>query len=80
MKGKTVTVVKRTEMGGFHEYDFKVFAFERHEKAEQWIDGQIADLVQHYGLVADQDVDGWFVQLDGLTHTVQFDAEECEVL
>lgn len=76
---KSVTVVTRTERGGFNEYAETIEVFERNENAVNWIEDQIAELIAEYKLDAAIDVDGWFVKLQGEWHIVQFDASEHEV-
>lgn len=80
MSRSKITIVTREEETGFHEHDFKAFAFGSYDNAVKWIDEQIAALVKQHGLDDDSDVEGWFVQVEGWAHTVQFDAKEEEVL
>ena len=56
---KSVTVVTRTERGGFNEYAETIEVFERNENAVNWIEDQIATVIAEYNLNAAEDIDHW---------------------
>lgn len=74
-----VAIVTITERSEASDYDFKVKAFHTLRKAEQWIDCQISKLVQKHKLNPLEDIESWFVRINGLSHTIQFDVAEVAV-
>ena len=78
MKNKValVSIVER-DVANSYEFTSKVFA--NIAKAEQWVESQITKLIKQYKLDPDISVDGWFVQLAGWAHTVQFDIVETTI-
>ena len=73
---KTVYVVTISEMTSAHSDELDVEVFEKREAAEAWIEAEIAEKKMSYGL-HDSAVDGWYVELDGPTHTLQYNVREC---
>ncbi len=78
MKNK-VALVSIVERDAANAYEFTSKVFANIAKAEQWVESQITKLVRQYKIDPDSSVDGWFVQLDGWAHTVQFDIEETTI-
>ena len=76
---RTVYVVTRTERGEAGDYDFSVEVFTTQKAAVEWIEEQIAHLVAKYDLRRSEDVDGWFVMVNGMHHTVQYNLLDNEL-
>lgn len=72
----TVAVVTISETLAPHEDEVDTMVFDSMEKAEAWIECQVDEKVKDFHLDRDSDVDGWFVQIDGWNHTIQYDASE----
>lgn len=75
-KVKTVYVVTISEMTSVHSDELDVEVFEKKEAAEAWIEVDIAEKTTTYGLEVSA-VDGWYVEPDGPTHTLQYNVMEC---
>lgn len=73
---KTVVVVTISETLPTHENKVDTMVFGSLEKAEDWVERQIEEKVKDFHLDRDTAVDGWFVQIDGWNHTIQYDAKE----
>ena len=76
---KTVVVVIISETLATHEDEVDSMVFDSMEKAEVWIERQIDEKVREFCLDRDSDVHGWFVQINGWNHTIQYDAKEKKV-
>lgn len=77
--GKMVSVVTISESFPQHGNAVSLRCFSSNEKAAKWIEKQIEERVRTFHLDRDAAVDGWFVKLEGETHTVQYDVHELEV-
>lgn len=75
----TVAVVTISESFPLHGNAVSLRCFSSNEKAAKWIEKQIEERVRTFHLDRDAAVDGWFVKLEGETHTVQYDVHELEV-
>ena len=73
---KTVVVVTISEILPIHGNEIDTMVFDSLGKAEAWIEQQIDEKVKDFQLDRDSAVDGWFVQIDGWNHTIQYDAKE----
>ena len=73
---RTVYVVTISELASTHENEIDVEAFVGHSDAVSWIEQQIAEKKETYRL-AESDIDGWYVEIDGPSHTIQYDLKEC---
>ena len=73
---RTVVVVTISETLLTHGNEVDTKAFSSLEKAEDWVERQIEEKVKDFHLDRDTAVDGWFVQIDGWNHTIQYDAKE----
>ena len=78
MKGR-VDVVTISESFPLHGNAVSLRCFSSNEKAAKWIEKQIEERVRTFHLDRAAAVDGWFVKLEGETHTVQYDIHELEV-
>ena len=78
MKGR-VGVVTISESFPLHGNAVSLRCFSSNEKAAKWIEKQIEERVRTFHIDRDAAVDGWFVKLEGETHTVQYDVHELEV-
>ena len=78
MNGR-VGVVTISESFPLHRNAVSLRCFSSNEKAAKWIEKQIEERVRTFHLDRDAAVDGWFVKLEGETHTVQYDVHELEV-
>jgi len=78
-KRTTVYVVTISEQFPYHGNDFEIEVFSTMDKAIAWIEEQISLLVKQGNLSPDA-VDGWFVQLQDVTHTIQYNVHEREAL
>ena len=76
---KTVVVVTISETLATHENEVDTMVFGSQEKAEDWVERQIEEKVKDFHLDRDTAVDGWFVQIDGWNHTIQYDVKEKEI-
>lgn len=76
---KTVVVVTISETLTIHENEVDTMVFDLMEKAEAWVERQIEEKVKDFNLDRDLDVDGWFVQIDGWNHTIQYEAKVKDV-
>lgn len=74
-----VTVVRVSETFPSHDSEVSLRCFSSHEKAERWIEGQIGEKVNKFGLDRGSAVNGWFVMIDGWNHTLQYNLEELNV-
>ena len=73
---KTVVVVTISETLVTHENEVDTMVFDSMGKAETWVERQIEEKVKGFRLDRDAAVDGWFIQIDGWNHTIQYDAKE----
>lgn len=73
-----VYVVTISECSPVHESELGVEAFADENVAEQWIESQIAEKRKTYEL-SDDDIDGWYVEIEGSLHTIQYDIKKCEL-
>ncbi len=73
---KTVNVVINSEMASTHADEVDTEVFTEHDAAVSWIEKEIAEKVQTYHL-EESAVDGWYVEIDGPMHTIQYDIREC---
>ena len=73
---KTVNVVINSEMASTHADEVDTEVFTEHDAAVSWIEKEIAEKVQTYHL-EEFAVDGWYVEIDGPMHTIQYDIREC---
>lgn len=73
---KTVVVVTISETLPTHGNEVDTMVFDSIVKAETWVERQIEEKVKKFNLDRDSAVDGWFVQIDGWNHTIQYDAKE----
>ena len=73
---KTVYVVTISEQMPVHANEVDVEAFTSNEDAVSWIEKQIAEKKETYHL-DESAVDDWYVEIDGPTHTIQYDIREC---
>ncbi|MCQ2390027.1 MAG: hypothetical protein MJ240_01275 [Kiritimatiellae bacterium] len=71
-----VVVVTISETMMLHKNEVDTLVFDSMEKAEVWIERQVEKMVKNFQLDRESDVDGWFVQIDGWNHTIQYDAKE----
>lgn len=71
-------VVTISEMTFTHADEVDVEAFAKHDDAVSWIEQQIAEKIETYHL-DESDVDGWYVEIDGPTHTIQYNIKECDL-
>jgi len=69
-----VVTIRETVPTCCDEVDTVVFS--DWEKANAWIASQIESQVQAFGLNRESAVDGRFVEIDSLGHTIQYDATE----
>ena len=75
---KTVYVVIISEMASMHADEVDTEVFIEHDAAVSWIEKEIAEKVLAYHL-EESAVDGWCVEIDGPTHTIQYDIRECSL-
>lgn len=73
---KTVHVVTISELTATHENEVDVEAFANNDDAVAWIEKQIAEKKEAYHL-DESAIDDWYVEIDGPTHTIQYDIKEC---
>ena len=73
---KTIYVVTISELTSTHENEVDVEAFAKNSDAVSWIEQQIAEKRETYHL-DESDIDGWHVEIDGPSHTIQYDLKEC---
>ena len=73
---KTVYVVTISELSSTHENEVDVEAFANNDDAVAWVEKQIAEKIETYRLDG-SDIDGWYIEIDGPTHTIQYDIREC---
>ena len=73
---ETIYVVTISELASTHENEVDVEAFAKNSDAVSWIEQQIAEKRETYHL-AEPDIDGWYVEIDGPSHTIQYDLKEC---
>ena len=73
---KTVYVVTISELASTHENEVAVEAFANNDDAVLWIEKQIAEKKETYHL-DESAIDDWHVEIDGPTHTIQYDIREC---
>ena len=73
---KTVYVVIISEMASTHTNEVDTEVFIEHDAAVSWIEKEIAEKIRTYHL-EESAVDGWYVEIDGPTHTIQYDIREC---
>jgi hypothetical protein len=73
---KTVYVVIISEMASTHTNEVDTEVFIEHDAAVSWIEKEIGEKVQTYHL-EESAVDGWYVEIDGPMHTIQYDIREC---
>jgi len=71
----TVYIVTISEIDAAKANTVDVEAFADKVAAEHWIDNQIAAKVAALDLPSSA-VDGWYVELDGPTHTIQYDVKD----
>ena len=76
---KTVVVVTVSETLPTHENEVDTIVFGSVGKAGAWVERQIEEKVKDFHLDRDTAVDGWFVQIDGWNHTIQYNAKEKEI-
>ena len=74
----TIYVVTISELASTHENEVDVEAFAKNSDAVSWIEQQIAEKRETYHL-DESDIDGWHVEIDGPSHTIQYDIRECTV-
>lgn len=74
----SVCVVITSELAALHANEIDVEAFANRDDAVAWIEQQIAEKRATYHL-DESDVDGWYVEIDGPSHTIQYDTRECTV-
>lgn len=72
---KTVYVVIISEIDSAHANEVDVEVFAENDDAVAWVEKEIAEKMQTYNLDASA-VDGWYVEIDGPTHTIQYDIQE----
>ena len=75
-KRKSIVVVTISEILATHENAIDTMVFDSMENAEAWVERQIEEKVKDFDLDRDASVDGWFVQIDGWQHTIQYDMKE----
>ena len=73
---KTIYVVTISELASTHENEVDVEAFAKNSDAVSWIEQQIAEKRETYHL-DESDIDEWYVEIDGPSHTIQYDLKEC---
>ena len=73
---KTVCVVTISELMAAHANEVDVEAFANNDDAVSWIEMQIASKKETYHL-DESAIDDWYVEIDGPTHTIQYDIKEC---
>lgn len=73
---KTVYIVTISEQSSTHEAEVDVEAFSNNDDAVSWIKKQIAEKKETYHL-DESAIDDWYVEIDGPTHTIQYDIREC---
>ena len=73
---KAIYVVTISELSSAHENEVDVEAFANNDDAVSWIEKQIAEKKETYHL-DESAIDGWYVEIDGPTHTIQYDKREC---
>ena len=66
---KTVCVVTISELMAAHANEVDVEAFANNDDAVSWSEAQIAEKKETYH--------DWYVEIDGPTHTIQYDIKEC---
>ena len=72
----TIYIVTISELASMHENKVDVEAFAKNSDAVSWVEQQIAEKRETYHL-GESDIDGWYVEIDGLSHTIQYDLKEC---
>lgn len=75
----SVVVVTVSEQLPFHGNETDVVVFSTMEKANAWIEEQIALHVRQSN-PAPKAVDDWFLEFEDAGHTIQYDAQERNVL
>ena len=73
---KTVYVVTISELMAAHANEVDVEAFANNDDAVAWIEKQIAEKKETYQL-DESAIDDWYVEIDGPTHTIQYNIREC---
>ena len=73
---KTVHVVTISELTSAHENEVDVETFANNDDAVVWIEKQIEEKKETYHL-DESAIDDWYVEIDGPTHTIQYDIREC---
>ena len=75
MESPSVIVVTISEQLPCHGNKSDVVVFSSLKKAIDWIETQIATLIQNENLSLDA-VDGWFVEFKDINHTIQYSVNE----
>ena len=73
---KTVYVVTISELMAAHANEDDVEAFANNDDAVAWIEKQIAEKKETYQL-DESAIDDCYVEIDGPTHTIQYNIREC---
>ena len=76
MNPKPIYVVTIREVMDVYPDELDVETFKSRDAAVAWINRQISDKIDLYNLKEDA-VDGWCVEVDGPSHTIQYDVKEC---
>ncbi|MBP5320998.1 MAG: hypothetical protein J6334_08410 [Kiritimatiellae bacterium] len=71
-----IHVVTISETVAIHANEIDVEAFVNYDDAVSWIEEQIKEKVDTYHLT-EANIDGWYVEIDGPSHTIQYDIREC---
>lgn len=72
---KTVYVVIISEIDSAHANEVDAEVFAEQNDAVFWIEKEIAEKLQTYQL-DESAVDGWYVEINGPTHTIQYNIRE----
>lgn len=72
---KTVSVVMISEIFPSHANEVDVEVFGNNDDAVSWVEKEVAKKKRTYHL-DESAVDGWYVEVDGPTHTIQYDIRE----
>jgi len=72
----SVIVATISEMLPSHGNEVDTAVFSDCDKVNAWVESQIDSTVKKCGLDRESAVDGWFVELDEVGHTIQHDTKE----
>jgi len=77
-QGGAVAVVTISEQFPYHGNKFDVAVFATMDKATAWVEDQISSIVKELHLPPEA-VDDWFITLENVCHTIQYDVQMIDV-